>query len=133
MGIGMIGGYGSILDYYGKESLFSGLDKINSQEELKNSQKSTEDHSLSGESALQQVSPFTKAFPEAVLEDVSLTFQNQKDYAYLRNESNILNLDMQKAISDMKKDQVLQQYQYFVGSSQNIFGDLEEGIVIPQF
>ena len=27
--------------------------------------------------------------------------------------------DMKKAISDMQKDQVLQEYQYYVGSSRN--------------
>lgn len=31
-------------------------------------------------------------------------------------ESDIRSLDMEKAISDMRKDQVLQQYQFFVGS-----------------
>ena len=31
-------------------------------------------------------------------------------------ESDIKTLDMEKAISDMRKDQVLQQYQFFVGS-----------------
>ena len=42
------------------------------------------------------------------------------------------NLDMQKAISDMRKDQVLQGYQYFVGSSRNLFTGQtsEDGVVI---
>lgn len=31
-------------------------------------------------------------------------------------ESDIRSLDMEKAISDMRKDQVLQQYQFFVGT-----------------
>ncbi len=38
---------------------------------------------------------------------------------------------MQKAISDMRKDQVLQGYQYFVGSSYNLSEgqQTEDGIV----
>ena len=33
-------------------------------------------------------------------------------------DSDIANLDVEKALSDMKKDQVLQQYQFFVGESK---------------
>lgn len=33
-------------------------------------------------------------------------------------DSDILSLDMEKAISDMRKDQVLQQYQFFVGTKE---------------
>ncbi len=45
--------------------------------------------------------------------------QYQPDAAYeLKGaDSDIANLDVEKALSDMKKDQVLQQYQFFVGES----------------
>lgn len=33
-------------------------------------------------------------------------------------DSNILDLDMEQAISDLQKDQVLQQYQFFVGDNR---------------
>ena len=71
----------------------------------------------------------------ADLENVSLKFNTGEDYGYIGKDSNIEKLDMQKAISDMKKDSVLQQYQYFVGSSQNLVAGsaTEDGIVIPKF
>lgn len=65
--------------------------------------------------------------------EVSLTFNTHEDFDYLGSSSDIRGLDMEKAISDMKKDQILKQYQYFVGSSKNIFGSLDDGFVIPKF
>ena len=57
----------------------------------------------------------------AKLEDISLSFRQNDDYGYIGKDSKLENLDMQKAISDMQKDSILQDYQYFVGSS-NVFG-----------
>ena len=67
----------------------------------------------------------------ADLENISLTFNKEDTFDYLGSESGLANLDMQKAISDMKKDSVLQEYQYFVGSSQNFFRP-EDGIVLQK-
>ncbi len=50
--------------------------------------------------------------------EISLKFNVGDDYGYLGKDSKIEDLDMQKAISDMKKDQVLQEYQYFVGKNE---------------
>ncbi len=69
---------------------------------------------------------------ETDLENISLTFNREDDFGYIGSESGLDNLDVQKAISDMRKDQVLQQYQYFVGSAQNLFQS-EDGVVIPKF
>lgn len=65
--------------------------------------------------------------------ELSLTFNTQEDFDYLGSSSDIRGLDMEKAISDMKKDQILRQYQYFVGSAKNVFGSLDDGFVIPKF
>lgn len=65
-------------------------------------------------------------------EDISLTFNANEDFEYLGQDSDIRNLDMEKAISDMKKDQILQQYQYFVGSSKDLFQNTADGIVVPK-
>ena len=54
--------------------------------------------------------------PNAPLEDISITFHKQDDFDYIGRDSDIRSLDVEKAISDMRKDQILQQYQYFVGS-----------------
>ena len=68
----------------------------------------------------------------ACLENISLTFNKEESYDYLGRESNLMDLDMQKAISDMKRDSVLQEYQYFVGNSGNFFMNPADGIVIPK-
>lgn len=65
------------------------------------------------------------------LEDISLTFQKDDNFDQIGSESGLANLDVQKAISDMRRDQVLQEYQYFVGSSQGLFSS-EDGLVIPK-
>lgn len=69
----------------------------------------------------------------ADLENISLTFQKDASFDYLGSESNLENLDIQKAVSDMRKDSILQEYQYFVGSSQELLQSSEDGIVIPKF
>ncbi len=56
----------------------------------------------------------------ADLDNISLNFNAGDDYSYIGSDFEIGGLDMEKAISDMKKDKVLQDYQYFVGSSDNL-------------
>ena len=67
------------------------------------------------------------------LEDVSLTFLKDDTYDMIGSESDLNKLDMQKAISDMQKDKILQDYNYFVGSSvmqqRNIS---EDGVVVAK-
>ncbi len=70
---------------------------------------------------------------DAKLEDISLTFNKQEQFGYVGQDSDIRALDMERAISDMKKDQVLQQYQYFVGSAKNLIADSADGMVFAKF
>lgn len=56
---------------------------------------------------------------QLVLSDISLSFHKEDDYSYIGSEKDLAQLDVQKAISDMKKDSILQNYQYFVGSAQS--------------
>jgi len=56
----------------------------------------------------------------ADLENISLNFNTGDDYSYIGSDFEIGGLDMEKAISDMKKDKMLADYQYFVGSSSNL-------------
>ena len=56
----------------------------------------------------------------ADLDNISLNFNAGDDYSYIGSDFEIGGLDMEKAISDMKKDKVLMDYQYFVGSSENL-------------
>ena len=51
--------------------------------------------------------------------DFAKEFDGNKSYDLKGADSDIRSLDMEKAISDMQKDQMLHQYQYFVGESAN--------------
>lgn len=44
-------------------------------------------------------------------------YQPDRTYEMKGSESDIHSLDVEKALSDMHKDQVLQQYQFFVGEN----------------
>ena len=66
----------------------------------------------------------------ASLEDISLSLNEPNGFEMKGRESDLEALDMEKAVSDMQKDQALMQYQYFVGE-QSIMGS-EDGIVIPK-
>ena len=60
--------------------------------------------------------------------DVSMALKGDEG-AHIGTESDIKNLDMQKAISDMQKDSVLEQYSYFVGSTQGSLFQSADGMV----
>ncbi len=70
----------------------------------------------------------------ASLEDVSLSLKNEQ-FDFVGRDSDIESLDVQKAVSDMKKDSIIQQYNYFVGDAFSSFGAQgnEDGIVIQKF
>lgn len=73
--------------------------------------------------------------PNAPLEDIAITFNRKDDFGYLGQDSDIHSLDVERAISDMQKDRMLQQYQYFVGSAKAVYegGQAPDGIVVPKF
>lgn len=62
----------------------------------------------------------------ANLENVSLTFNQNDSFDYIGKDSDPVTLDMQKAISEMQKDKILEEYQYFVGNAQNLFSSQKE-------
>ena len=64
-------------------------------------------------------------------ESVSLTFNKESSFDYIGQDAPLRSLDMDKAISDMKKDSILQEYSYFVGNSSSLFGS-EDGVVIAK-
>lgn len=67
---------------------------------------------------------------DAKLEDISLTFNKQESFEYIGQERDVQALDMKKAISDMQKDQILQKYQYFVGSAKKPLNSTSDGTVM---
>lgn len=69
----------------------------------------------------------------AELENVSLTLNSEDTFDYIGSDSEIRNLDVQKAVSDMKKDQILEEYQYFYGNSSNHnITQSEDGLVMQK-
>lgn len=71
----------------------------------------------------------------ANLEDVSLSLR-MDDFDFVGKDSFIENLDLQKMVSDVKKDQVLDEYNYFVGSAKGsspIYNGSEDGMVFQKF
>lgn len=117
MGIQMISGFGGVSSYY-KASEIPAV----SQEEIRkqsgqidtvNPETKTVSPDYLDESP-QPVSDFRSR--TADIKNISLTFNKEESFDYIGSESSLANLDVQKAISDMQKDQILQQYQYFVGS-----------------
>ena len=72
----------------------------------------------------------------SVAENIPVQNYTQYDYAQRYNpddifelkgiDSDITNLDVQKAVSDLDKDQVLQQYQFFVGTAPTPISTVSE-------
>jgi len=76
----------------------------------------------------------TPRINNASLEDISLTLKVE-DFNLVGKDSGLETLDMQKALSDLKKDQVLQEYNYFVGSAYNsdLLNASDDGMVLQKF
>ena len=134
MGINEISEYGNMsFSYKIPEIPTVDYEKVNSTQDAVKAPKAVEvkpqDIALSIEEKNSNISK-----PSAKVQDLSLSFNLQEDYGYLGKDSNIENLDVQKAISDMRKDQVLQQYQYFVGDSRKLLQKAsEDGLVFLKF
>lgn len=66
------------------------------------------------------------------LENISLTFQREKDFSYIGSESNLSDLDVKKVVSDMRKDKIFEEYQYFVGGKPDLEydGDIDGTFII---
>ena len=58
------------------------------------------------------------AKPDTGAMDYANRYQPDTTYDLKGADSELMSLDVEKAISDMKRDQVLQQYQFFIGESQ---------------
>lgn len=128
MGITLMSGFGGVSSYYNRAYEIPTVtpEEVKKQDELQQEKQSV----IQPEVAEQQV--VDNRTRSADLENISLTFNKEESYDYLGSESNLADLDMQKAISDMKRDFVLQEYQYFVGNSQNLFINSADGLVIPK-
>lgn len=68
------------------------------------------------------------------LENISLSLKVE-DFNFVGKDSELESLDMKKALSDLRKDQVLQEYNYFVGSARNteLVNSSKDGMVLQKF
>lgn len=75
-----------------------------------------------------------KAVPQLSIQDANISLKGVESFEMVGKNSDIAQLDIQQAISDMKKDSILERYQFFVGNSQNIMqNNIEnDGIVISK-
>ena len=137
IGAGSVSEYNSILRNY-KVPVISGAgpEKIQARDFPKQAEKTPA--AVAGPETLSAVIPEWEDMSvtdmprrNAGLKDISLTFNRQEGFGYIGRDSDIHSLDVEKAIDDMKKDEVLQQYQYFVGSSRNLYeaGNIEGTVI----
>lgn len=127
--MGVSGIYSSVLQNYSVPTIPAvSVEDIRRQEGVQATQKT-------GFQTYEAPSAPTIRKPDAAIEDISITFNRQEDFGYLGQDSDIHSLDVERAISDMQKDRMLQQYQYFVGSAQEMYAGAQtpDGIVIPKF
>ena len=69
----------------------------------------------------------------ANLEDVSLTFNKQDDFGTIGMDVDIAKLDMEKVVSDSKRDSILSGYRTFVGPTpEQMVAEFEDGLVIAK-
>lgn len=127
IGAGSVGEYTGILRNY-KVPVLSGAgpEKIQARDFPAGTEKAPA--AAAGPEVLSAVASEQKDVPRRDMprrnvgpKDISLTFNRQESFGYIGRDSDIRSLDVEKAIDDMKKDKVLQQYQYFVGSSRNLY------------
>lgn len=128
MGIGNVTDYSSILQNYKIPVVPQSAPSVITEAKQQN-----EAVAMPAADIREEISTQAPARPNAGLEDISVTFNKQDDFDYIGQDKDIRSLDMERAISDMKKDQVLQQYQYFVGSSKNLLANNADGMVFAKF
>jgi len=128
MGIGNVTDYSSILQNYRIPVVPQSAPIV-----IKEAPQQNEAVSAPAADIREEISTQAPARQNAKLEDISVTFNKQEDFDYIGQDRDIRSLDMERAISDMKKDQVLQQYQYFVGNAKNLMTDNADGMVFAKF
>lgn len=100
-------------------------EELKAQENLKNGNvKPQEDNSVATAGAVDNRSRTSN------LENISLTFNKEDDFGHIGLDAPISKLDMKEVISDMKKDTILQEYNYFVGPSKNLYTDADGTVVL---
>jgi hypothetical protein len=69
---------------------------------------------------------------DALLEDISLTFNRNDDFGFIGRESDLALLDAEAVVSETRKDDILSQYSYFAGAKSGSLVDNADGLVIAK-
>ncbi|MCR4618194.1 MAG: hypothetical protein K5669_08430 [Lachnospiraceae bacterium] len=128
MGINGINDYSNFINYRIPSIPGVSVEDVRKQDEVKVNAAQTPSYDT-----LSDVAITAKPRNDAALEDISLTFNKGDDYGYIGKDSDIYSLDVENAISDMQKDDVLKQYQFFVGNTgTGALVDNADGVVVPK-
>ena len=129
MGIAGINDYSSFINNYRVPSIPTvSVEEVKRQDQEKIAAEST---AAVTSSPKEDWTLQTRPRNDAALQDISLTFNKGEDYGYLGKDSDIYSLDVENAISDMRKDDLLKQYQFFVGTSGTLTDGMD-GVVVPK-
>lgn len=122
MNISGIRPYSGFYDYNSIQNVGSAASVNNTQ---KAEEQSQPQQKTAGTAVAAQRDTSAQTFNAA---DYAMQYQPEASYDLKGVESDIRSLDVEQAISDLQKDQVLQQYQFFVGESigQNNIGAMSE-------
>ena len=120
-----------------QNNIYTGINKAQSEAALRrineqsaSAEEKKQDREIEQSSKLDLRLEDIRPRANATLEDISLSLNEPSGFEMKGRNSDINALDMEKAVSDMQKDQALMQYQYFVGDT-NLFAS-EDGVVIPK-
>ncbi len=132
MAINLFSDYGGFYNSYRPNNIpYVDTKKVEAQDLLKQQEEETLPKVIESASKVFETSVDSRS-RIADLENVSLTFNQGDDFSYIGSDLNIDNPDMEQAISDMHKDKLLQDYQFFVGSSEDLTKllDNSDGLVL---
>lgn len=118
MGIGSVTDYAGLLQNYRVPVIPSvSVDRVREQERLQTGAQNSVAAQVTVNETLAETPRFEGAVRRDIaLEDISLSFNKQSDFSHIGRDKDIRLLDVEKAVDDMRKDKILHQYQYFVGS-----------------
>lgn len=114
---------------YGQGYSFNPMDRINNQNTV--ADKPQEVATQPSASAAQEpVKKAPKILAEGQLEDFAFDFKKGKEFSMIGEDSSLVSLDKEGTVADVKKDELLDQYKFFVnGSSDPVQYASEEGSV----
>ena len=124
-GIGQSNNFQS--NYRINDLLRANVEEVDKQDKVATSQESKNQPLVSGIDI-----KLSDQWPKSINpNDISVVFNKNDDFSYIGRDKDVESLDIERAISDMRQDSILQEYQYFVGSVGNVFHS-EDGTVLSK-